>query len=62
MKVLADPEANKYVSGFGVHWYANNLVPPSVLTSTHEAFPDRFILATEACNGKPSDLKFQTTQ
>ncbi|KAK4037055.1 Glucosylceramidase [Daphnia magna] len=49
--VLADPEANKYVSGFGVHWYANNLVPPSVLTSTHEAFPDRFILATEACNG-----------
>ncbi|KAI9560631.1 hypothetical protein GHT06_011581 [Daphnia sinensis] len=49
--VLADPEANKYVSGFGVHWYANNVVPPSVLTSTHEAFPDRFILATEACNG-----------
>lgn len=52
-QILADPEANKYVSGFGVHWYSIDLVPAAVLTATHEAFPDRFILATEACNGKP---------
>ena len=39
------------MAGFGVHWYNNRLVPPTVLTATHESFPDRFILATEACNG-----------
>lgn len=49
--VLANPDANPYVSGIGVHWYQNFIAPPSVLTTTHEMFPDRFILATEACEG-----------
>lgn len=48
---MGDPEASKYVSGIGVHWYKNNLMPASVLTTTHELFPDLFLLATEACNG-----------
>lgn len=51
-KVLADPDANRFVSGIAVHWYANDAVPPGVLTLTHDLFPDRFLLATEACNGK----------
>jgi hypothetical protein len=49
--VLANADANTYVSGIGVHWYQNFIAPPSVLTTTHEQFPDRFILATEACEG-----------
>jgi glucosylceramidase len=48
---LANADANRYVSGIAVHWYQNFLAPPSVLTTTHEKFPDRFILATEACEG-----------
>ncbi len=50
-KVLGNADANKYVAGIGVHWYQNFMAPPSVLTKTHELFPDRFILATEACEG-----------
>ena len=49
---MGDPEASKYVSGIGVHWYKDNLYPASVLTTTHELFPDLFLLATEACNGE----------
>jgi glucosylceramidase len=48
---LANAVANGYVSGIAVHWYQNFIAPPSVLTTTHEKFPDRFILATEACEG-----------
>ncbi|XP_013384673.1 glucosylceramidase [Lingula anatina] len=51
--VLSDPVAAKYVSGIGVHWYLDTewLVPASLLTDTHNLFPDKFILATEACAG-----------
>ena len=51
VQVLANPAANKYVSGIAVHWYGNLIAPPSVLTDTHNLYPDRFILATEACEG-----------
>lgn len=50
-QVLEHPEARKYVAGIGVHWYGNFLSPPSILTVTHDLFPDRFLLATEACEG-----------
>lgn len=49
-KILSDKEASQYVSGIGVHWYWDWLVGPDVLNETHELFPDKFILATEACN------------
>uniref|UniRef100_T1JDD3 Glucosylceramidase n=1 Tax=Strigamia maritima TaxID=126957 RepID=T1JDD3_STRMM len=49
--VLSDPVANKYVSGIGVHWYLDLVVPAEVLTLTHDKFPDKFILASEACEG-----------
>jgi glucosylceramidase len=48
--VLSDPEAAKYVSGIGVHWYMD-LLPPSLLSTTHYAHPNYFILGTEACTG-----------
>lgn len=52
VKVLAHPEARKYVAGVAVHWYSDLLIPPNVLSAFHGMFPDHFILATEACEGK----------
>ena len=51
LEVLSNAEAAKYVKGIAVHWYGNAYTPASLLTKTHEMFPDRFILATEACSG-----------
>ncbi|VDK28999.1 unnamed protein product [Gongylonema pulchrum] len=48
--VLKDKEAAQYISGIAVHWYAD-FVPASQLAETHNRHPDKFILATEACNG-----------
>jgi len=46
--ILSDPVASKYVWGTAVHWYTgpqfNNLA------TTHNLFPNKTILATEACN------------
>lgn len=47
--VLEDQEASKYISGIGVHWYMNDEYENMNLLSKY--FPDKFILATEACNG-----------
>ncbi|XP_075747631.1 lysosomal acid glucosylceramidase isoform X1 [Rhipicephalus microplus] len=49
--VLGDPEAAKFVHGVAVHWYLDWLIGPWVLDKVHEHFPDKFILATEACSG-----------
>lgn len=46
------PEAIKYLDGFAVHWYWDDIAPPSLLDKTHEKFPDKFILNTESCLGK----------
>lgn len=51
--ILSDKEAAQYVSGIGVHWYWDWLIGPEVLSATHESFPDKFILATEACDKTP---------
>jgi glucosylceramidase len=48
------PNAAQYVDGFGVHWYAslNDYINEfGHLTDCHNTYPDRFILATEACAG-----------
>jgi hypothetical protein len=44
-------DAAKYVSGIAVHWYEDFVTPALALSSTHQKFPDKFILATEACAG-----------
>jgi hypothetical protein len=38
-----------YTAGIAVHWYESG-APFSVLTRVHNIKPDKFILATEACN------------
>ena len=56
-KVLAHPEARKYVAGIAIHWYLDFLKHPNVLSGTHDMFPDHFILATEASEGNNSNLR-----
>ena len=49
--MFRDPEAERYVDGVAVHWYWD-LVDPSIgLDFTHEHFPDKFLISTEASNG-----------
>ncbi|TMS38975.1 hypothetical protein L596_005585 [Steinernema carpocapsae] len=49
--VLRDPEAAKYIAGVAVHWYEDFMTPAHNLEWTHQGHPDKFIFATEACNG-----------
>ncbi|KAK0181571.1 hypothetical protein PV327_003844 [Microctonus hyperodae] len=44
-------EVDKYIGGIAVHWYADNIVPPSVFDETHKLYPDIPIIMTEACSG-----------
>jgi len=44
--ILSDPTANKYVSGVAFHWYSG--FEFDNLETTHEMFPDKFLLASEA--------------
>lgn len=46
--ILSDPEAAQYVWGTGIHWYSGPQFE-NVL-ATHQKFPTKQILATEACN------------
>ena len=48
---MTEIQAEKYISGIAVHWYEDFVTPPQALSSTHQMFPDKFILATEACTG-----------
>lgn len=53
--IFADQKANSVISGIGVHWYMNYLIGTKALDKTHAAFPDKFMLGTEACHeAKPS--------
>lgn len=51
------PEVAKYVDGFAVHWYADKYLGPKQLDKAALKYPDKFIIATEACSGdKPWDV------
>ncbi|ULT94360.1 hypothetical protein L3Y34_003676 [Caenorhabditis briggsae] len=49
--ILSDPMAAQYVNGIALHWYEDFIDPATVVTETHNLYPDYFILATEACAG-----------
>jgi glucosylceramidase len=60
--ILDDPEAAKYVSGIGFHWYEDWSGSKQVyhnLGIVHETYPDKFLLLTEACNGPFDTLRYQ---
>jgi len=45
--ILSDPDAAQYVKGTAFHWYSGPQFE-NVL-QVHNTFPDKFVLATEAC-------------
>lgn len=51
-EIFKNEIARNYVYGIAVHWYADILIPPVVLDQTHNNFPDKNLLMTEACEGK----------
>lgn len=46
--LYGDNDTKKFFDGIGVHWYGG--LNQEHLQKTHELAPDKFILATEACN------------
>lgn len=46
--IYGDEAAKKYVDGLGVHWYGG--LNTQNLQATQEMAPEKFILASEACN------------
>ncbi|KZC06830.1 Glucosylceramidase, partial [Dufourea novaeangliae] len=54
-ELFSNEQAKKYITGTTVHWYTDAIAPAKVLDETHDAFPDKFILMTEACTGTPDD-------
>ncbi|XP_063173274.1 lysosomal acid glucosylceramidase-like [Candoia aspera] len=50
--VLGNSSAAKFVSGIGIHWYFDFIVPPGpTVEATSLLYPDVFLLYTESCNG-----------
>ncbi|XP_063368436.1 lysosomal acid glucosylceramidase-like [Cydia amplana] len=45
------PEVLGWIDGIGVHWYTDKFTPASILRDTVKNHPDKFIIATEACEG-----------
>jgi len=54
---LADAGAMKYLSHIGVHWYWDNLFPLDLLDQTHDLFPDKIIINSEASFNHRSNYK-----
>lgn len=46
------PKAIPYIDGVAVHFYTDFISPASLLTSVMEPYPQKFLLATEACRGE----------
>jgi glucosylceramidase len=56
--MFSNPKAEALFSGTAVHWYTDKLFSPIRLTETHNKYPDKFILMTEACMGSsPLDIE-----
>ncbi|XP_029161309.1 lysosomal acid glucosylceramidase-like [Nylanderia fulva] len=57
--MFENEEAKKLFSGIAVHWYVDRLFPASLLTKTHDMFPDKFLLMSEACTGTSATNLFE---
>ncbi|XP_076620991.1 lysosomal acid glucosylceramidase-like [Colletes latitarsis] len=55
-EIAKNKEALKYIAGIASHWYVDALVPTSVLDRTHDDFPDKFLIMTEASLGSGEPL------
>ncbi|HEU0040659.1 MAG TPA: glycoside hydrolase family 30 beta sandwich domain-containing protein [Verrucomicrobiae bacterium] len=58
LSILSDPEAAKYVDGSAFHLYAGKI---EVLTTVHDAHPDKNLYFTEQWVGAPGNLQKELT-
>lgn len=56
--LFRNKKALDYTSGIAIHWYLDNLTPATVLDETHDDFPEKLLLLTEASTGKLLDRYF----
>ncbi|XP_053976868.1 lysosomal acid glucosylceramidase-like [Hylaeus volcanicus] len=52
--IARNEKANNYIAGIASHWYKDNATSTlldQVLDQTHDVFPNKFLLMTEACFG-----------
>lgn len=49
--MFSNEEANKLYAGISVHWFEDAEVSPMVLTETHNKYPNKFIMMTQASIG-----------
>ncbi|XP_031839025.1 lysosomal acid glucosylceramidase-like [Nomia melanderi] len=50
-QMFSNEKARQYVAGIATHWYNDANLVDAVFTSLEEAFPDKFLLMTEASIG-----------
>ncbi|CAG0916919.1 unnamed protein product [Notodromas monacha] len=49
--ILGDEAAAGFVDGIGLHWYLDSWFGPEILSETHDLYPEKFLIYTEACEG-----------
>ena len=55
---MLDERNREYVDGFAIHWYGDELFGlPNAMDITHDEFPNKFMLYTEACTGDKEHLE-----
>ncbi|CAG9791613.1 unnamed protein product [Diatraea saccharalis] len=45
------PEALQFIDGVALHFYSDKFIPADILSLVYDKYPDKFLLATEACEG-----------
>ncbi|XP_033227657.1 lysosomal acid glucosylceramidase-like [Belonocnema kinseyi] len=50
-RIFKKKEAKKFVSGIAFHYYADIIVPAFVLDQTHQKYPEKILIMSEACEG-----------
>jgi len=53
--IIGDKEAEKYVSGIAFHWYENKPENIETIDKTHDLYPNKFLISTEACTDEKKD-------
>lgn len=46
----AETNAFDYIDGFAIHYYGN-FAPAEILSNIQDRYPNKILLATEACEG-----------
>lgn len=44
--------ASQFLDGIGLHWYCDEIAPPTELTDFSKNYPDKIMLYTESCISK----------